>query len=107
MNRQHAVPCLLALSAMACSFEAKEPAPSGSSDDSVHTVGEPLTIDVQPGQTVFVKLASLREVEVRDPSAAGAEWDLAFTGWDVFTNSGPSGPGSGGAFGPLPSLAFA
>lgn len=29
------------------------------------------------------------------------EWDIAFRGWDVLTNSGVSGPGGGAAHGPL------
>lgn len=34
------------------------------------------------------------------------DWDLAFEGWDIFTNSGPSGPGSAQSFGPFDELNF-
>lgn len=59
--------------------------------------GETTSIHV-PSDSAFVKL-STAEVTVADE--APAEWDLHFDGVDVFTNSGASGDGLGGAFGPL------
>ncbi len=56
--------------------------------------GEELLVDVSTGR-VQVKLAPPSVV------ASGDDWDLAFEGLDVFTNSGPSGPGAGSGFGPL------
>lgn len=49
---------------------------------------------------VYVQLA---EPGVVFPSAPveSSDWDLAFEGYDVFTNSGPSGAGKGAAFGQL------
>jgi hypothetical protein len=44
-----------------------------------------------------------------DPPAvvdATAAWDLAFDGYDVFTNGGASGPGSAAAIGPLDAITF-
>ncbi|MCB9588071.1 MAG: HmuY family protein [Polyangiaceae bacterium] len=55
------------------------------------------SVDV-PSDSAFVNLSSA-EVSVGD--AAPAEWDLHFNGVDLFTNSGASGEGLGGAFGPL------
>jgi hypothetical protein len=44
-----------------------------------------------------------------DPPAivdAAAAWDLAFEGYDVFTNGGASGSASAAAFGPLDAITF-
>lgn len=49
-------------------------------------------------QRVYVDLAEAAVVEP-DPKTQ-AQWDLALDGFDVFTNSGPSGSGDGAAFGP-------
>lgn len=52
-------------------------------------------------------LADLDGPRVVTPDGAGADkWDLAFQALDVFTNSGPSGPGAAAAFGPLDAASF-
>lgn len=42
------------------------------------------------------------------PAVVGATdaWDLAFEGFDIFTNGGESGHGQGSAFGPLDAITF-
>ncbi|MCA9626992.1 MAG: HmuY family protein [Myxococcales bacterium] len=54
-------------------------------------------VDV-PSDSAFVNLSA---AEVTAGDAAPADWDLHFKGVDVYTNSGASGDGLGGAFGPL------
>ncbi len=71
---------------------------SGAAD---YTSGSSLDIDVSSDAKTFVSLAGPSVV-----SGDGTSWDLAFSGYDVFTNSGPSGPGAGAAFGPLDAAAF-
>lgn len=86
----------------ACSDTASKK-PSSSSPDGgggTITTGEELIVPVNDTRT-FVKLASPPAV-VTNADA----WDLAFEGPDVFTSSGPSGPGSAMAFGPLDSIIF-
>jgi hypothetical protein len=105
---------IVLLLAAACTFEAKPESPPGATDVDGSNAGAPverpvetLTVDVGNDTKVFVKLAPLGEASVAGHGAESTEWDLAFTGWDVFTNGGVSGPGQGGAFGPLDSVAFA
>lgn len=59
--------------------------------------GKIATLDV-PSESAFVNLST---TEVSAGDEAPPDWDLHFTGVDVFTNSGASGDGLGGAFGPL------
>jgi hypothetical protein len=63
---------------------------------SYDTVVIPVTAEA----ATYVSLAGPQIVEVADAESSSA-WDLAFRGWEIFTNSGLSGPASGGAFGPL------
>ncbi|MCC6648361.1 MAG: HmuY family protein [Polyangiaceae bacterium] len=48
----------------------------------------------------YVRLSDASVVTPPDPSTS-RDWDLALQGYEVFTNSGPSGAGEGAAFGPL------
>jgi hypothetical protein len=65
-----------------------------------------LSFEVSAKHTTYVKLGIPGVVEVTDPTIS-TDWDLAFEGYDVRTNGGRSGPGYGGAFGPLPVSFFA
>lgn len=87
---------LAPVSLMACSEAVDPHRGTISSDPSV------LSVPVPEGGRAFVDLRT-RGV-VSEPAATG--WDLAFEGIDVFTNGGLSGPGQGGAFGPLDIDAF-
>ena len=69
-------------------------------------VGEELKVPVPDGQRVFVSLASPPSVKTVTAPATDLSWDMAFEGYDVFTNSGPSGGGSSSAFGPLDTITF-
>lgn len=69
-------------------------------------VGEELKVPVPDGKRVFVSLASPPSLKEPADPANDPSWDLAFEGYDVFTNSGPSGGAAGGAFGPLDTITF-
>lgn len=62
--------------------------------------GTALAVDVPEAGRVYVDLDAAAVIDVADPQTSYA-WDLAFEGYEVFTSSGASGPGDGGAFGPL------
>lgn len=72
--------------------------PSGLDGD-----GSVLSVPVPESGRVYVALGPLALVGT---SSASTDWDLAFEGRDVFTNGGASGPGKGGAFGPLDPAIF-
>ncbi len=64
-------------------------------DTAVPGVAEPpFNVTVPELGRVHVKLAGPSVVDASDA------WDLAFEGWDVYTNGGASGRGAGSAFGP-------
>lgn len=65
-----------------------------------------LSVVVPTTGRVYVNLATPAVVVPAGDAHASAEWDLAFEGYDVFTNSGPSGAGKGAAFGPLSTVEF-
>lgn len=60
--------------------------------------GTPLTFDVPATGRAFVRLSTPEVVTPPDDGMSSTDWDLAFSAYDVFTNSGLSGPGDGGAF---------
>lgn len=102
--------CLVAAGALvACSDSAgKKGAPDGGADADAGSPldqGAALTIDVPMTGRTYVKLDPLAVAQIADPKTSTA-WDLAFEGWDVFTNSGVSGPGQCKSFGPLDPLSF-
>ncbi len=68
--------------------------------------GEELRVSVPESGRVYVKLASPPAVVTPADPASDETWDLAFEGLDVYTNSGPSGPGAASAFGPLDPIVF-
>jgi len=74
------------------------------SDD--FSIGKELRIDVEVDVPTLVQLSTASVIHVDGDYQASADWDLAFQGWDVFTNGGASGVGKGGAFGPLPFTYF-
>jgi len=70
------------------------------------TAGTEIKVAVPETGRVYVKLASPPAVVTPADPKTDKGWDLAFEGLDVFTNSGPSGSGSGSAFGPLDAIVF-
>lgn len=72
----------------------------GSNATSSFATGVELRASVPASGRVYAKL--------NPPSLVGANdaWDLAFEGFDVFTNGGVSGSGKSAAFGPLDAISF-
>lgn len=68
--------------------------------------GEELLIPVPSTGRAYAKLASPPALVTPADPATDKGWDLAFEGLDVFTNSGPSGPGAALVFGPLDPIVF-
>ena len=99
---------VLALSGPACSDSAgaKNGADAGPIADEFET-GLPLRVPVADEGRTFVKLSPLGVVVPDGDPATSPDWDLAFDGFDVFTNGGVSGAGQGAAFGPLDPGVFA
>lgn len=89
---------LLSLASAGCSDETAGPSSStGGGAES----GVELTVPVPayPGRA-FVDITVPSVVEVSGDGSASTAWDIAFEGLEVYTNSGVSGPGLGGALGP-------
>lgn len=68
--------------------------------------GVPLSVPVPATGRVFVKLDPPAIATPPGDGKTSSDWDLAFEGFDVYTNSGASGPAKGGAFGPLSAIDF-
>ncbi|NOU35061.1 MAG: hypothetical protein HOO96_44785 [Polyangiaceae bacterium] len=61
----------------------------------------------QDGSPVYVSLATPEVTTLTaDAAKTSKAWDIQFTGYDLFTNSGPSGPGASQAFGPFDPIVF-
>lgn len=69
-------------------------------DTSMFDSGTEVRFDVPESGRVYLDLHTQKTVGEADG------WELAFEGYEVFTNSGVSGTGTGGAFGPLESEYF-
>lgn len=97
MNRSS----LLVLVLTGCA-DAPLPTPRpDAATDSAAPMGTALEVTVPDTGGVHVRF------DVPGVVPPDGPWDVHFTGWDVLTNGGASGTGSGGAFGPLDSLACA
>lgn len=88
---------------------------SSTGDPGTTNDGALLEVDVPATGRVFLRLATPEIVVPEGDGSASTDWDLALSGYDVFTNSGLSGPGDGGALpigledyraGELPSTPF-
>jgi len=91
-------------SAAGSSGGASSAAGGDAADD--FSVGKALRIDVEVDDPTFVQLSTASVIQVDGDYQASGDWDLAFQGWELFTNGGASGAGKGGAFGPLPFTYF-
>ncbi|MDF2694955.1 MAG: hypothetical protein K0S65_3338 [Labilithrix sp.] len=97
---------LVAASLFACDDSAgpRNEAGGGSADagadGAAFDSGKELAFQVPETGRVHI---TLDPPAVVDESAA---WDLAFEGYDIFTNGGVSGSGAGAAFGPLDAVVF-
>ena len=77
---------------------------AGGGGADLSAEGTPLTFTVSPDERVFIDLDGPAVLTGADMQSA--DWELAFQGYDVFTNSGVSGLGSAEAFGPLAVATF-
>lgn len=107
-----AVVALATLSALfACSEDVKDKAAStgdgGADGGDAFASGVELRVNVPASGRVYVKLGGSPAVvtPAADPKT-DLGWDIAFEGFEVYTNSGPSGGGAAAGFGPLDSLVF-
>src|SRR5690625_1497388 len=95
-------PCTLAIitaalvfAFTACSDDTTGPGGEEESRVETHTVED---IPAETASTGAITYYSLREhATVEDSDSASTGWDLAFSGTTLYTNSGASGPGDGGA----------
>lgn len=93
--------CSLGLALCGCT-EATGGGASAGSEPPPEDGATAIAVDVPPSGRALVRLATaevLASPDDNEPSSTA--WDLALSGYDVHTNSGLSGPGDGGAFGPL------
>ena len=83
-------------------------ADAGATDDAAlrYSPGAELVVAVPASGRAFVKLASPPTIVTPPSPDTDPSWDMAFAGSDAFTNSGASGGGHGGAFGPLDPIVF-
>jgi hypothetical protein len=104
------VPLLGALTlAGACGDEHLATPDAGAMPDSGgETTPVPATtlmLDATGGKHAFASLRESKTVEVTAPDGSDA-WDISLASYLLQTNSGPSGPGSGGAYGPVTDMPF-
>ncbi|MDI1450541.1 HmuY family protein [Polyangium sp. 6x1] len=95
-----AIPLLLC----ACSEEVGKPSTTG--EPGPVDTGLKLEVPVPADGRVYVSLAKPEIVVPEGDASMSTAWDLAFEKYDVFTNSGASGDGEGGAFGPLDAVTY-
>lgn len=102
----------IAVAVIACS-ETAATTPGAKSDGGLpeaggesFNAGEELKVPIPATGRVYVKLASPPAIVTPADPTTDKSWDLAFEGAEVFTSSGPSGPGSSQAFGPLDPIVF-
>ncbi|HMJ51362.1 MAG TPA: HmuY family protein [Polyangiaceae bacterium] len=109
MRRFAAVTAVLALCSFACSdsVDSKLGPDAAGPDNREFDTGVELRVPVADEGRTFVKLSPPSIVVPAGDPAPSLDWDLAFEGFDVFTNGGASGTGDAAAFGPLDAAAFA
>jgi hypothetical protein len=83
---------------------AGDPAGAGAGSASGNE-GTELIVDVPESGRVYLDLAAAKVITPANDGGS-TDWHLALSGYDVLTNSGPSGPGEGSAFGPLDPIDF-
>lgn len=112
MMKASSAMCALAIAS--CSDSASKPDAGAGADADGGAIdagapfesGAELRVTVPDAGRVYVKLSPPTVVSPGADAKTSADWDLAFEGLDVFTNSGPSGAGSAAAFGPLDAVTF-
>ncbi|MCU0657555.1 MAG: hypothetical protein MUF64_20525 [Polyangiaceae bacterium] len=81
----------------------------GCGGDSMEDPDTTPTPEAVPGVTLRVPVEGRVRIDLETPAVVAGEgpWDLAAEGFQLFTNSGPSGAGQGSAFGPFAAEEFA
>jgi hypothetical protein len=82
--------------------QAGEVDAAGVTDWQPTLPGEPLQFNVAPDQDTFVSLE--RGAVVENARRDSLDWDLAFSGYEIYSNGGASGPGKAAEFGPSQDL---
>lgn len=93
-------PWLVALVIAGCSSNSP-PAGDDDGDDDPLAGTTQLDIPVSATTPTYIKLSSSSVVTPAGDPATSLDWDLAITGYAITTDSGVSGAGTGGAFGPF------
>lgn len=99
----------LASASVACSDSAGSKVNvtgTDAGDEGAFDTGVELRVPVPAQGRVFVKLETPEVTTLAEDPSVALDWDLAFEGYEVFTNGGASGKGAGTAFGPLDALVF-
>lgn len=92
---------LAALLLAGCDESVGNPGPSSTNPTGGASDGiTELVVAVPDSGRAYIDLSTAAVITPAEGDAS-TEWDLALSGYDVYTNSGPSGPGEGSAFGPL------
>lgn len=103
MNRSSFI-IVSSLFLFACSEETGKSSTSGTNPPD--NPGASLEVPVQPTGRTYVALKEPAIVTPTGDATMDTSWDLAFENYEVFTNSGVSGMGEGGAFGPLDRVTY-
>jgi hypothetical protein len=95
----------LCLAAAACEDEgqttpAPRPPASPPGGAPAPAPASVVTLEAAGGKRAFLSMRTGKLLEVAAPEGS-MDWDLSLTGYLLQTNSGPSGPGKGAAYGPL------
>jgi hypothetical protein len=94
--------------ALGCSTGTGNTSDAGVKDaGNPFSTGVPLRLTVPETGRVYISLQDPKVVQPTGDPLQSLDWDLAFEGWEIFTNSGPSGAGKAAAFGPLDAFLFA
>src|SRR5512146_11599 len=100
-DRVRALGPILSVAALsvACGSDPIRTQPSGTAGTAGTSGGDvqsggTLTVNVSASRVTYVNLATPAVVTETDAKHS-TDWDLAFVGYDVFTNGGLSGPGGG------------
>ncbi len=86
----------IAFSAAGCGEGTENSSGNGQSQNQERE----LIFNVSENAKTFIELSTPSIVDIGGDGTDSTAWDLAFQGYDVFTNSGLSGSAQGGALGP-------
>jgi hypothetical protein len=98
--------CSVAFGTLACGNSTAQHGNSNAADPAIDDAtlfqaASRIELPLLEAGRSYLALATPSLVTPISADTNSSDWDLAFEGYDVFTNSGASGSGKGGAFGPL------